>query len=268
MDVETFLANNQIFTTEQFRGSLGIKKNSSSLYNLLSYHLQRGRIVQIRKGVYYTIPRGADPNTYPIDPYLIVSKMTPDSTLAYHTALGFYGKLHSLRTDFVYLTQKKLKPPFIFRGATFKGISVPKAVLTNPDFGIEAIDYQGCKIRITTLERTFVDILDRPDLFNNWEEIWRSLESIEYLNLQQILAYAKLIDNATTFARVAFFLDQHREPLGLQEKDLIPFDALKPRSPHYLDLHSKEQNELITRWNLIVPKSLLQRTWEEPHENF
>ncbi|MFI5343339.1 MAG: hypothetical protein ACHQUC_03865 [Chlamydiales bacterium] len=124
---------------------------------------------------------------------------------------------------------------------------------------------QGCKIRVTTLERTFVDVLDRPTLISNWEEIWRSLESIEYLNLQQVLAYAQILNNVTTYARIAFFLDQHREMLGLSEKDLLTFDSFKPKSPHYLDRHSKEPKQFIARWYLIVPKSLLQRTWEEPH---
>jgi len=266
--METFLAYNQIFTIEEARIALGMEKSSSTLDNLLAYHLRQGHIIRIRKGLYYTIPRGADAKTHPVDPYLIASKMTTDATLGYHTSLGFHGKLHSLRNDFIYITQRKLKPPFVFRNTFFKGISIPKGTLANSDFGIEIVEYLGCKIRVTTLERIFVDILDRPNLIDNWEEIWRSLESIEYLNLQQVLAYAKLLNNATTYARVAFFLDQHRAALSLSDRDLVVFDTCIPKSPHYLDLHNKEPNQLVARWNLIVPKSLLHRTWEEPHENF
>ena len=267
MDMETFLANNQIFTIQEVKVALKTGK-TSTLDNLLAYHVRRGHIFRIRKGLYYTIPRGADAKTYHTDPYLIAGKMTPDAILAYHTALSFHGKLHSLRNDFIYMTQRKVKPPFVLRDLTFKGIAIPKNTVAHLHFGVEVIDYQGCKIRVTTLERTFVDTLDKPALINNWEEIWRSLESIEYLNLQQILAYAKILNNVTTYARVAFFLDQHREMLGLTEEDLLPFDAFKPKSPRYLDRHNKEPNQLISRWNLIVPKSLLQKTWEEPHENF
>jgi predicted transcriptional regulator of viral defense system len=268
MNAEIFLARNQIFTIEEARIALETGRTSSTLHNLLAYHLQRGHIIRIRKGLYYAIPRGADPTTYPIDPYLIASKMTLDAVLAYHTSLGLHGKLHSLRNNFVYVTQSKLKPSFSFRNLLFKGISIPKGTSHNVHFGVEIIDYQGCKVRVTTLERTFVDVLDRPALIDNWEEIWRSLESIGYLNLQQVLAYAQLLNNATTYVRVAFFLDQHREMFNLSEKDLSVFDAFKPKSPHYLVRHSKEPKQLITRWNLIVPKSLLQRNWEEPHENF
>ena len=268
MNIETFLTHNQIFTIKEARTALEMEKSSSTLNNLLAYHLQQGHILRIRRGLYYTIPKGADAETHPLDPYLIASKMADDAVLAYHTSLGFHGRLHSVRTDFIYITREKLKPVFVLRNNTFKRLSTPKGTLVNPDFGVECIDYQGCKIRVTTLERTFVDILDRPSLINNWEEIWRSLESIEYLNLQQVLAYAKLLNHATTYARIAFFLDQHRDTLSLSEKDLITFDKFMPKKPHYLDPHNKESNQLIARWNLIVPKSLLQRTWEEPHENF
>src|SRR3990167_2401596 len=269
MDMESFLAQNQVFTIEEARVALGVqKRRGSTLHNLLAYHLQKGHIIRIRKGLYYTIPRGLDPQYCPVDPYLIASKLAPDAILAYHTSLAFHGKLHTLRNDFIYITQRKIKPSFVFRQVSFKGISIPKRTSINFGFGVEIVDYQGCKIRITTLERTFVDLLDRPALLGNWEEIWRSLESIEYLNLQQVLAYAQILNNATTYARVAFFLDQHRELFGLSEKDLQAFDAIKSKSPNYLDRHSKEPNQLIARWNLIVPQSLLQRNWEEPHENF
>ncbi len=263
--METFLTQNQIFTIEEARNALEMEKSCSTLDNLLDYHLRKGRITRIRKGLYYAIPRGADAKTYPIDPYLIAGKIAPDSMLAYHTSLGFHGKLHSLRSDFIYITQRKIKPPFVFRDMTFKGITIPKKVLAKPDFCVEVVEFQGCKIKITNLERTFVDILDRPILINNWEEIWRSLESIEYLNIQQVLAYAQILDNVTTYARIAFFLDQHREMLGLTEKNLLPFDAFRPKSPHYLDRQNKEPNQLISRWNLIVPTSILQKTWEEQH---
>ncbi|KAF3362482.1 hypothetical protein PHSC3_000955 [Chlamydiales bacterium STE3] len=93
--------------------------------------------------------------------------MTADTILAYHTSLVFHGKVHSLQTDFIYITQRKLKPAFVFPNNTFKGISTPKGTLTNQDFGIEIVEYLGCKIRVTTLERTFVDVLDRPNLINN-----------------------------------------------------------------------------------------------------
>ena len=50
-----------------------------------------------------------------------------------------------------------------------------------------SIERLGVKIAVTTLERTFVDMLDRPHLSGSWEEIWKSFENIEYLDLNQVI---------------------------------------------------------------------------------
>jgi predicted transcriptional regulator of viral defense system len=73
-----------MFTIEEARNTLKIEKNRSTLNNLLAYHLRKGHIIRIRKGLYYTIPRGQDAKTYPTHPYLIAGKIAPDSTLAYY----------------------------------------------------------------------------------------------------------------------------------------------------------------------------------------
>ena len=198
MRTEIFLSQYQIFTIEEARIALKKNSQSSTLQNLLAYHIQKGNIIRIRKGLYYTIPKGNDPKTYPVDPYLIASKLTSDAVLAYHTSLGFHGKLHSLRNDFVYITQKKTSY-FTFRHLSFKGISTQKRMFAT-DVGIEMTEHQGCPLRLTNLERTFVDVLNRPSVIGSWEEIWKSLESIEYLDLQQVLTYAKILNHTTTCA--------------------------------------------------------------------
>jgi len=50
-------------------------------------------------------------------------------------------------------------------------------------FGIQNVDRMGLDIRVTSLERTLVDVLDRPGISGGWEEVWRSLEMVEYFNL-------------------------------------------------------------------------------------
>jgi hypothetical protein len=85
-----------------------------------------------------------------------------------------------------------------------------------------------------------VDVLDRPDLSGNWEEIWRSLKSIEFFDLDQVITYALLLGNATTAAKVGFFLDQHKEVLMVEDVHLEPLRRQRPRHPHYF-VHGKRQ---------------------------
>jgi predicted transcriptional regulator of viral defense system len=56
-------------------------------------------------------------------------------------------------------------------------------------FGVIQRNRSGVDLRVTSLERTLVDVLDRPDLTGSWEEIWRSLEAVEFFDLDQVIAY-------------------------------------------------------------------------------
>jgi len=111
------------------------------------------------------------------------------------------------------------------------------------------------------LERTLVDVLDRPDLSGGWEEIWRSLESIEFFDLDSVVEYALLLRNATTAAKVGFFLDQHREPLMVEDRHLNSLHHLRPQQPHYLERTRRKSGRLVSEWNLVIPTEVLDRAW-------
>ena len=65
-----------------------------------------------------------------------------------------------------------------------------------------------------------MDVLDRPRHSGGWEEIWRSLESVEFFDVERVVEYALLLDNATTAAKVGFYLEQHRDALMIEPADI------------------------------------------------
>ena len=87
------------------------------------------------------------------------------------------------------------------------------------------------ELRATTLEKTLVDVLDWPDLTCSWEGIWRSLESVEFIDLEQVIAYVCLLENGTTAAKVVFFLEHHKTALRVEDVHLDPLKKLLPRQP-------------------------------------
>lgn len=269
VDLSTFITQHRIFTIDEIKKYYGVGEKNRTLRNLVGYHLKCGHLIHIRRGLYYTVPKGVDPENCPVDPYLIASKLAEDSVLAYHTALAYLGGLYTVRNDFVFLTQTKIKTPFTFRETIFHASSVPLNLVSTKsfDFGVQASDHLGHKILVTSLERTLVDILDRPSLTGSWEEIWRSLESVEYFNLDQVLQYALLLGNATTIAKLGFFLEMHRERLMVQDQHLEVLHNHSPSKPHYLERDNKGHQKLIKKWNLLVPAELIDRSWEEPNEN-
>ena len=96
---------------------------------------------------------------------------------------------------------------------------------------MSTMERAGMSLRVTGLERTLVDVLDWPRRSGDWEEIWRSLESVEFFDLDKIVEYVLLIGNATTASKVGFYLDQHRESLMVEESHLSPLRSQRPRQP-------------------------------------
>lgn len=217
-----------------------------------------------------SVPPGLEPDNAPVDGYILASKMAEDAVLAYHTALELYGKAHSIHERFLYLTGHRAQTrPLYFRGTSFTGILFPRALRDKgkESFGIDKVDRAGVWLRSTSLERTLVDVLDRPSLGGGWEEIWRSLESVEFFDLDKVVDYALLLENSTTVAKVGFYLETHRKELMVEDKHLRRLRKLRPKQRAYMVRNSDERKRsnkrLIRQWNLVVPDDVLEQAWEE-----
>ena len=86
---------------------------------------------------------------------------------------------------------------------------------------------------------------------------------MEFFDLDQVIEYTKLLDNATTAAKVGFFLDQHREPLMVEEAHLNELRRLRPKQPHYFTRGRPKGCQWVKDWNLMVPTEILNRSWGE-----
>lgn len=266
MKHDDFFRKHPVFTGEELsrhmssHGEIGKRTQES----LLAYYHKTGRVVRVRRGLYAVIPPGSAPGSYPIDPFLVAAKLTGDAVLAYHTALEFHGRAYSVQERFIYSASRPLGP-LTFRSHVFQGTRFPQALRRagQVNFCVSTTERVGLEIRVTDLERTMVDVLDRPDLSGSWEEIWRSLESVEFFDLDKVVEYTLLLGNATTGVKVGFFLEQHRESLMAEERHLKALQDIRPRQPHYLDRARRGSGRLVSKWNLVVPKEVLERAWEE-----
>ncbi len=266
MKVEDFFYRRPVFTNEELAQFLASRRahGPRTQESLLAYYTKTGRVVRVRRGLYAVVPPGATPQTYSFDPFLLTAKMTKDAVLAYHTALEIHGKAYSTHQYLAYLSNRPLRP-LAFRSQLFRGVKFPQILLRKgkENYGVVEMDRVGLEIRVTSLERTLVDVMNRPDLSGTWEEIWRSLESVEFFDLDKVVEYALLLENATTAAKVGFFLEQHRETLMVDDAHLKPLRDLRPQQPHYLERRRRKAGRLAKGWNLVVPKEVGERTWAE-----
>lgn len=260
-----FYATHPVFTHTRFVAAHTASGRSTHTSNsLLAKQVAAGRLLRVKRGIYATVPVGVEPQGFQPDPPLVATHLRDDAVVAYHSALAFHGHAHSTWWRVQYLTAARMRP-FTFRGVEYLGVQAPRAVRDLPNFGggVQVRPHAGGQVRVTSLERCLVDLLHAPEHGGGWEEIWRSLESVEFFDIAAVIEHALRLGSALTAARVGLFLEQHREVWMVEDGHLEALVRHVPAQPSYLD-RRREPGKLVHPWNLIVPEQVLHRLWEEP----
>ena len=257
-----FFSAHPVFTRDEFATAIadGRKALSRTVDSHLGLYLRAGRIGRVKRGVFFAAGPGQSAATTPVDFLLVASRLAPDAVLGYHTALEAHGYAQSLYERLLFLTQHKVKT-VTFRGRAFVPVVPPRALQQrrlSHTLTVE-LERRGLTYRATSLERTAVDALDRPDLTGGLEEAWRSLSAIPLLDLRAVVNYVRLRNHATLAAKVGLFLEQHKDHFSVPASVLEELRSLRPRAPHYLDRSAR--GKLVASWNLIVPAVLLEGGW-------
>ena len=261
---EQFLALHPVFSRADLAHVLKIRNKRVSV-NTINAHLyrwtQQGRIKQVKRGVYVHLTENE--KQLSVDKFALCSRLAPDSLLSHHTALELHGVAQSAFRKVTYFTLSSTKE-LIFENMLFKPVR-PRPAVTTKQFQsrwTESAERQNIEIRYTSIERTLVDVLDRPELAGGVDEVWRSCASIAGLRFDYLEQYLKILGRPTVTARVGFFLEQRKETLAVPEPLLIRLQKLAPKSKVYFLRREKKRGRLFPRWNLIVPENLIENDWE------
>ena len=269
MELISFFSEHPVFRYDElitYLQSSG-KYNANTLKALLQYHLNKKNIARIRRGYYIVVNPLVGRFHIDHDNILIAARMTEDAIISYHTAIEFHALPYSIYNIIYFCSKRPLGKIFGIHG-NYQQVSHPKSLQPNNIFfETKVYDRQGLDIRVTTIERTLVDCLDKPQFAGGWEEIWRSFESIKFIDIERVVKYALCINNATTIAKLGFFLEQYKHQFSVEDKQLNILEKNKPKSSHYMKHDKNESIQYVKRWNLIVPTLLLNKNWEEPDAN-
>jgi len=258
MKPDHFLASRSIFTRRELGAALA-GRSSATLDAHLARWRRQGRIVRVKNELY--VRTGPEGEATP-DFIAMAARMAPDAVAAYHTALEALGCAQSLFRRLTFLTWTRTRA-VDFRGHRFVPVR-PRAILRGREGGeawIETLERDGLEVRVTSAERTAVDVLDRPGLAGGIEEVWRSLSALPGIDPVALLDYVRLLDNRTLAARVGFFLETRRDELAVPDATLEALQALLPGHPVHMD--RSLGGRLNPRWRLFVPAELAGPPEEE-----
>lgn len=271
MSVEQFFYEHPVFRHEEFaffKSTHGIT-NPITVNTALAYYTKLGRIKPIRRKLYAVVPPNQTVGSVLIDPYLIAGKVTEDAVIGYHSALELLGVAYSSFGQLTYITQQKSKP-FDFDGHWYQSVALPIELQNKQaaDICVDIVNRQGVNIRVTNASRTFVDVLSRVELCGGWEEVYRSISSLAVLNIKEVITYCLMQKNARLNAKVGYFLSQRKDAFAVTEQQLGPLFSGKPKVAQYIPGKAGELFQLVKSWNIYLPLSVINQSWEEPDVEF
>lgn len=252
------IAAHGLITTEDADGFLRRcgTYNSRTRDRMLAALCADGALVRVRRGLYAR----ATPEAGGPDPYLVAAHLAPDAVLGARTALEVHGVVVPNTARCTYFTRLATtgRGP-VWCGTMMQPVSHPTALVRagNTFAETQLVDGKGFRsIRVSTLERAFVDVLDRPRLTGEWPEVVQVLGAIATLDLDRVVRYLECLDNATTAAKAGWFLERHQEQFGVTPDVFSRLETLRPRGPHYLSRTHRVSGRYVARWNLVVPPTL------------
>jgi len=172
MKPDFFLANHRLFTREELAAALPGRATATLDAHLVRWQRQ-GRIVRVKQGLYLRQEPAGSGGPAPLPDFVaLAARMAPDAAAAYHTALEAHGCAQSVFERLTFVTWTRTRA-VEFLGRRLAPVR-PRALLRAKGGGeawIERLDRAGLEVRVTSLERTLADVLDRPSLAGGVEEV-------------------------------------------------------------------------------------------------
>jgi predicted transcriptional regulator of viral defense system len=117
-------------------------------------------------------------------------------------------------------------------------------------------------VRVTTLERTLVDIFARPDLAGGAEELRDSLALVPRVRSPELLRALETLGNAAAAAALGWWLEREQERLGITTATLEAIRALRPKHPQYALGATPGAAVSARGWNILLPRVLVSPDFE------
>ena len=238
----------RIFSFDRAKKDLNI---SSHNLKLMIYNLKkRGYIGSIKKGLYYIIPFENIDREYTVNRFLIGANLLSNYSLSFHTALEIHGISYS-NFNMVYISTNNYRESFEFQG------NIYKPVISNTTIGVEEKDIDGIPIRVTNIERTIIDCLNKIEYVGGLEEFLKSVSILVNIDQEKLLGYLLEFNKKILFAKCGWLLSM-LEKYGhfeFQIKDKIK----KMTGDRTYDLIKFDKDEKIyvdNYWNLRIPMRL------------
>ena len=241
MDILPFLHQKLVFTPADIEQVLG---NIRSVNTLLMRYQRQGYVSKVRRGLYcVTNIATKQPEA---NKFQIASSITPTSYVAYHAAMEYHGLAHQIYYNVVVGSEQAFNQ-FEFDGIFYTCHNIPIFI------GIDT-PFTDKHVRVTNVERTIVDCIDRIDLCGGWEELINCLRSVQYVRENQLTAILQTYHKTALYKKVGFLFEQLQLPVSQEFLNVCRTYAKD--SVTYLTSEGSSDT-FNAAWRLYAPHNLL-----------
>ena len=216
------------------------KGNKDSLRTVLHRLEQKGEIERIEKGKYLIIPLGAEKGKYTLHEFIIGSTLIKSYSIAYWSALNYYGLTEQIPTTvFLQTTARKKNQEIKVFGVKYQIIKIKKEKM----FGIRKEWIEETQINITDKEKTIIDCLDKPQYCGGIIEVAKALKNNKF-NRKKLENYAQSIENSGVLRRLGYLCELLNIKISLPKINTRNYLLLDPTMP--------EKGPKRAKWRLII----------------
>lgn len=201
MELLPFLYQKLLFTPADIEQELG---NMRSAKTLLLRYQHKGYVSKVRRGLYCV--NNLATGLPEANKYQVASAVTPTSFVAYHAAMEYHGLAHQVYYN-VAVGGSMAFNSFDFDNNHFAHYNL------SDKYGID-LPVADSHVRVTNVERTIVECVDRIDLCGGWEELVSCLRSVRYLREELLLSTLYHYDKITLYKKVGFLSEQLGMPVS------------------------------------------------------
>lgn len=225
---------------------VALTKEENSAKEILRRYKKQGLVSQVRRDLYVATDLASKMSL--ASKFEIASHITPSSYLSYHAALEYHGIAHQIFYE-LYVSSKES-----FNNFDYEGISYTFCP-SKSEIGV-VTPITDSLIRVTDLERTILDCINRIDLSGGLEELVECLAIITYVNESKLLDYLCYFNKQILYQKTGFILRYFQKEMKLSDAFFESCKSKIGKSTRYLT-DNQESNTYFKEWRLCAPRNIL-----------
>ena len=220
----------------------------SSASTTLNRWKKAGLVYQIRRDLYcMKNPVGNIPAAHKFE---IACRISNSTFLSYHSALEFHGLGHQI-FNVVMVADKAAFRSFSFDECDYQ------SNITRIGMNGVITSWINPNVRVTDLERTFVDCIDRVGRAGGAEELFHCFEGLYKMDFLKIERYLNIYNKVCLYKKVGYVAERLKDQID------VPADFVeKCREIGKATVSNFSATEkcdvFIKEWNLYIPKIIVK----------